>query len=250
MTDNEYEVSLLHSDHNQLIVLYQPIVAIIVRKYIGSGLFRRDDFDEVVQTINERLLSKIHIIRDQYNGSSLLKTYVSSIIRNICLKLHDENKRHAHQSLTDDSAVPDPASLHTRYVIEHERKQFRAVITLFEKHRPKLFLLLKVTYRLPVSGMEIREWFPNSPPRDAEELARLFEGEYRAMTDGDVYRALTPYLNRWEGKKTTHDALRKWIDSKIGEIIVVLNGDPPTKSHNQDSLKILIEDYFSPFLTS
>jgi RNA polymerase sigma factor (sigma-70 family) len=250
MTENDYEVSLLHSDHNRLIVLYQPIVIIIVRKYIGLGLFRRDDFDEIVQTVNERLLAKVNVIREQYNGSSLLKTYISSIIRNICLKMYDDTKRHAYLHLADDSAIVDPDSLHDRYAIEDEREAFRTVLTLFRKHRSKLFLLLKVMYRLPVSETEIREWFPQSHLKEAREIAGLFDGDYGPMTDGEIYRSLTPFLNRWEGKKTTHDALRKWIDSKLSEIITVLNGDPPTKSHSPESLKILIEDYFSPFLSS
>jgi len=249
MTDNEFEVSLLHADHNHLIVLYQPIVAIIVRKYIGSGLFHRDEFDEIVQTVNERLLSKMHTIRAQYNGTALLKTYVSSIIRNICLRVYEENKRHSHRHLPDESSIPDPHSLHDHYVIEHEREKFRTILTMYHKQRPKVCILLKATFRLPVSEHEVQRWFPMCTSGEAKEIGRQFSTDYQSMTDGDIYRFLTPFLNKWERKKTTHDALRKWIDSRISEIITVLNGDPPRASHSTESLKILIEDYFSPFLS-
>lgn len=41
------------------------------------------------------------------------------------------------------------------------------------------------------------------------------------------------------------DSLRRWSDRKINDIIQVLNGNPPKKSYTKESLKILIEYYFS-----
>ncbi|MDH3252367.1 MAG: hypothetical protein OEM41_06210 [Ignavibacteria bacterium] len=249
MTENEYEVALLHSDPRTLIVRYQEVIAIIVRKYIGSGLFSGDDHDEVIQSVNEALLYKADVIREQYNGTALLKTYISSIVRHICLKIHQEKKREAVLVRLDPGLPADPRSLDDRFVVDHEVEKFRLILRLHHTQFPKLCLLLKLTFRIPVSEDEMYRWFPRCDPVDVQLVVGSFGVEYGSKTDREIYRVMTPVLNRLEGKANTEDAVRKWIDYRIQEILDTLNGKPPTASHTRESLKILVEQFFSPFLT-
>jgi hypothetical protein len=249
MTENEHDVALLHSDPDALIVKYQTLVAIIVRKYIRSGLFSRDEHDEVIQEINESLLYKVDIIRDQYNGSALLKTYVSSIIRHMCLKIHQEKERQGMLVPLRSDMQADPRSLDDRYVVDHEVEKLRLILTLHHTQRPKLCLLLKLTFRIPVAEDELYGWFPRCDPLDVKNAIDMFGGEYGSVSDREIYHVMTPVLNRLEGKSNTEDALRKWTDYRIQEILEAMNGKPPTASHTRESLKILVEEFFSPFLT-
>ena len=68
------------------------------------------------------------------------------------------------------------------------------------------------------------------------------------MNEYEIYEAVTPIMNKYEGKSNSADALRKWTLSKIQEIIRILNGKPPRFNFDKETLQILIEDYFSPFL--
>ncbi len=249
MNENDHDIALMETDPRALIVKYQSVVAIIVRKYIRSGLFSRDEHDEVIQQINEGLLYKIDVIREQYNGSALLKTYVSSIIRHMCLKISQEKERQGvFVPLSSDMAAHQHTP-HDRFIVDHEIEKFRLILTLHHTQRPKLCLLLKVTFRLPVTEEELLGWFPRCDLHDVRDIISVFSGEYGSVTDKEIYRVLTPVLNRLEGKSNTEDALRKWTDYRIREIIDVMNGNPPTASHSRESLKILVEEFFSPFLT-
>ena len=55
-------------------------------------------------------------------------------------------------------------------------------------------------------------------------------------------------MNKNEKKSNSIDAVRKWTDSKISEIIQLLNGNPKKMNYNEDTLKTLVDDFFSPFL--
>jgi endonuclease III len=68
------------------------------------------------------------------------------------------------------------------------------------------------------------------------------------MSDLEIYRTITPIMNKIEEKSNSVDALRKWTDSKVREIIQVLNGNPKKADYSTETLKILVDDFFSPFL--
>jgi hypothetical protein len=75
-----------------------------------------------------------------------------------------------------------------------------------------------------------------------------FGSEFEGKDDVEIYRIITPIMNKNEEKSNSVDAVRKWTDSKIHEIIEVLNGEPKRANYTQDTLKILVDDFFSPFL--
>ena len=72
---NQQDVRLLREQPRELIIEYQDIIQIIVKKYIVSKMFHASDFEDIVQAVNEDLLSKAERIRDQYNGIALLKNW-------------------------------------------------------------------------------------------------------------------------------------------------------------------------------
>jgi hypothetical protein len=66
------------------------------------------------------------------------------------------------------------------------------------------------------------------------------------MTDKEIYGLLTPILNKSDGKESSDDAKRKWVDARIGEIVQLMNGKHGTNPYNKELLKILVERCFSP----
>ncbi len=248
MTDNEKDVEMLQSDPPGLILKYHETIRIIVRKYIASGLFKFSEFEDVVQEINGSLLAKIPAMQAQYNGRSLFRTYLSVIVRNICLKEHERLKRNAEVDIDTLGEIASHDRVEDKISIEQEVKRFRTIIGLYRKQRPKLLLSLKIRYRIPLTNENIAEWFPQLDHSARVELLDRFGGAYDGVGDHDIYRTLTPIINRLEGKTNSPDAFRKWTDSKIQEILQLLNGSPPQSSHTSDTLKILVDDFFSPFL--
>jgi len=248
MTENEKDIELLQSDPGALILKYQETVKIIVKKYILAGMFKPSDFDDIVQEVTSTLLVKMPAIQTQYNGKSLFRTYFSVIVRNICVKEHGKFKKEIPVEQKDTDALTDRGHGEENIFIEEETRRFRNILSLYYRQRPKLLLCLKLHYRIPITHEDVRLWYPECSSQDRDTLLGQFGINFDGMDDVEIFRTLTPVMNRNEGKLNSVDAIRKWTDSKIHEIIELLNGNPQRRNHNEETLKILVDDFFSPFL--
>ena len=248
MTQNEIDIDLLHRDPHTLLVAYQETIKIIVKKYIEGGMFRASEFEDIVQEINAGLLPKIPSMQAHYNGISLFRTYFSVIVRNMCLRMYRTRKREIEIVEEKEDDARGQNVIENMYLIEDLRRRFKEVLGLYGKQTGKLMLCLKIYYRIPLVSQEILNWFPHLSLNDRQTLLDRFGVGYEPMSDSEVYGILSPIMNREENKTNSVDALRKWTDSKIEEIIEVLNGEPKRSAHTKETLKILVDDYFSPFL--
>jgi DNA-directed RNA polymerase specialized sigma24 family protein len=248
MTDNDRDVELLRSNPHALLLKYQETIRIIVKKYIEAGMFKAPEFEDIVQEINASILAKIPAMQRQYNGRSLFKTYFSVIVRNICLKAHRRGQKDIDFLQEDLSAYFVENSHEKRSVIEHEVSRFRTVLSLYDRQRPKLLLCLKLYFRIPMTPEDIRLWYPECSGEDQAILMGHFGRKYDQLSDIDIYKIVTPIMNRNEKRSNSVDAIRKWTDSKVREIIDLLNKRPKRTNHSVETLKILVDDFFSPFL--
>jgi RNA polymerase sigma factor (sigma-70 family) len=248
MTENDKDIGLLRSDPHALILKYQETVKIIVKKYILAGVFRASDFEDIVQEVNMALLAKIPAMQLQYNGTSLFKTYFSVIVRNICMKEHAKTNREVKIEQKDITGFIDRAHVEEKIVLEKEIQRFRAILSLYYRQRPKLLLCLKLRYRIPLTPEDINLWNPKCSFSDREMLLENFGSNFDRKDDVEIYKIITPVMNKNEKKSNSIDAVRKWTDSKISEIIQLLNGNPKKMNYNEDTLKTLVDDFFSPFL--
>lgn len=248
MTENDKDIGLLRSDPHTLILKYQETVKIIVKKYILAGVFRASDFEDIVQEVNMALLAKIPAMQLQYNGTSLFKTYFSVIVRNICMKEHAKTNREVKIEQKDITGFIDRAHVEEKIVLEKEIQRFRAILSLYYRQRPKLLLCLKLHYRIPLTPEDINLWNPKCSFSDREMLLENFGSNFDRKDDVEIYKIITPVMNKNEKKSNSIDAVRKWTDSKISEIIQLLNGNPKKMNYNEDTLKTLVDDFFSPFL--
>lgn len=247
-TDNEADVRMLQSDPQGLLLRYQETVRIIVRKYIAAGLFKPSEFEDVFQEVNAGLFSRISLIQAQYNGMSLFRTYLSVIIRNICLKEHDRSKRRVEKEVDDLEQIPDAQHPEDRVAIEREIQKFRTIISTFGPKKSKLLLTLKLHFRLAVAAEDLDSWFPELAASHRAKLIGMFGHDYSRMEAQEIYRNVCSIINAVEGKGSSPDALRKWVDARLKELLGLLNGPTDEMAHTEDTLRILLEDYFSPFL--
>lgn len=248
MTENEKDIELLRSDPQALVLKYQEMLKIIVKKNINIGMFNASEFEDVVQEINIALLKKIPAMQVQYNGMALFKTYLSVIVRNICLKLHSKETRGSEVEIKEPGSIFDRDSIEERSMIEDEIERFETILNLYHRNRPKLLFCLKLYFRIPIARNDILLWYPRCGLSDQATLMKHFGKKFDDMGDVEVYTIVTPILNRNENKSNSVDALRKWTDSKVHEIIDVLNGTPKEANYTPDALKVLVDDFFSPFL--
>ncbi len=250
MTDNEIDIAMLKADPHALILKYQETIRIIVKKLILAGVFKASDFEDVVQEIISALLAKIPAMQSQYNGMSLFKTYFSVIVRNICMKEHEKNRREIAAEDSEPGELAERTRGDENLLLEEESQRFRTIVTLYFRQRAKLLLCLKLHFRIPLTREDVEDWYPECASEDRRLLLEFFGKNFDMMDDTEVFEALTPIMNRKESKSNTVDAVRKWTETKIREIIKLLNGNPQRRSHNEETLKILVDDFFSPFLVN
>jgi RNA polymerase sigma factor (sigma-70 family) len=248
--DNQKDLELLNSDLQALLLRHQGTVQIIVRRYVSSGMFEKEDFEDIVQSVNEQLIVKLPSIQSGFNGTTLFRTYFSAIVRNICLSLHKGNQRQPKMYRINESTQAGKDSTSDQYHIEQARRLFKVVLKQFDYKTdlPRLLFLLKLRHKIPIRKEDILGWYPLCPRRDLSTLLDVFGKDYGNLKEREIYLLVAPIINRAMKKENSPDSLRKWTLGKIAQIIELLNGDPPRAAFDEETIKILVEDFFSPFL--
>jgi hypothetical protein len=246
---NSIDLGLLQNDPKRLIIRYQTTIRIIVQCYVRSGMFHPSEVDDTIQQINSEILGKLTRIREQYNGSTLFRTYLSNIVRHACLSLHTKRQSEPMFLRLDSCAPPlESKQADRRLLIEHDIRVFRAILDQFHREKFKLMLCLKLIYRIPINRQDVLNWWPACPPNDLNALLRALDGKDEDMTDKQVFSILQPLVNKAETSSGSADSIRRWVDERITKILKLLNDSPPTSAHTRETLGILLDDYFTPFL--
>lgn len=248
MTENEKDVELLHTAPQQLIVKYQGLFRGIVVRYRTCGLLRGAEPDEILQVVNLEMLKKVESIRQHYDGRSFLRTYVAQAAVNACLKYARDQKKVEQVEMSDDITPVAPASVVAQLLIQETKEDFRTILRLFGRRLPKILLFLKICYRLPIAEHDVLSAYPRCRKQDLQPFMKQVRGEYTEATDAQLLEDLAPCFNGFERSSTTPDGYRRWMNERVLEICDLLNGDPPVSSFDRGTLRILVEDYFMPFL--
>lgn len=244
---NALDVYLLNHDPHKLLEHYQPTIEIIVKKYIARGLFRPQEKDDVVQTINEKLLSgKIAKIQNLYNHTCYLSTYFSKIVSNLCLEIKRRHKTVPY-ALSLDEVEPgyQDERADNALMIRDELNRFDRVLRMYYRSRPKLTLCLKLIFHIPLTETDIRDYYPDCPVEDQQLLTERFGHDRVQATEKEVYAAVTPLFNQCEQKRNSPDALRKWLNARIDEVITLLNAGGAGANYDKPALKLLVEQYYT-----
>jgi len=248
MNDNEEDVRLLHQHPDALLVKYQELFKMTVMEFIRSKLVRVDEYDEVIQTINLELLNNLPTIRRNYDGRARLRTYVTKLATNTCLKFARDRKVHVGlEAVKRNPHVSSDSASHAALLSE-AADLFHATLDLFGPRLPRILVLLKLYCKLNISMDDVSAAYPGASPRAAANLVKHFGTDYSGLKEKIILEKAAPSLNALEGTRLTAESYRRSINILVREICVLLNGNPPTSSFDYDDIKILVEDFFYPFL--
>jgi RNA polymerase sigma factor (sigma-70 family) len=238
------DVDLLYEDSGKLIEKYQDTVTYIVSQFVRSGFIKISNKDDFKQDVLEQLLLKIPKIKQSYNSNYQLSTYLSAIIRNICLEKIRKDR------ITFKNLVDNPNAIRIinntciyNLALTDEISRLENIFLLFNKQKDKLRLCLKAFFRIPVSVCDILNYIKDSPISNLDNYINYFNS-YDVLTNQDLFAILTEIINAKEKKNNSADAIRKWLNTKIEEIIFLMNGNPKRANYDKESFQILIENYF------
>jgi DNA-directed RNA polymerase specialized sigma24 family protein len=242
LTENERDITLLRADPGALVLKYQETIRIIVRRFIGTGMFSSREFEDVVQSVNAGLLSRISSMQRNYSGRSLLVTYISTIIRNICLRLRQAADPPMSTPGDLDPEEPDSTRVFSAIAISEASAALAEVLDLFHTETARLRILLKVHFKLPLTSDDILASFPGCRSRDVRRILALLGQDLWKRSERELYADAASFLNEREGRSTTPDAYRRWTSEKISEILSLLGSRLPEARLNKEDLRTLVEN--------
>ena len=237
----EREVELLHNDPGALVVLYQDMVGIVVWNAIQRGMFPPSEREELIAAVTAKLLELFPRLRRTYNGTSLLRTYVSAIVINLLNRMAREQKRTKRSLPPVESGAEDPALELAGHDIDVFVRRLDTILGLFAQLTSKLVVILKCYYRIALDTAEVMSWYPRCDAFSRDQILSLSRSSGKTVPHGELFAALALIVGEAEGRRVSADSLRKWTDHRIAEILRLLNGNPPRSAFDRKSLGELLE---------
>lgn len=241
------EVEWLNQNQEKLLAHYQFIIEATVARFIARGFIAPEEKEEWIQDINLQLWEKkLARIKEQYNGTVLLRTYFSKVVYNTCLEIIRQKQRQP-RILSDEvltAAHSDDLDAYQRLAIRDELRRFEGFLRGLTDRRYKSELCLKLFARLILMHADI-QWYEAPKTREAiAEIKAHFFQAYDHLSDKEVYQIIINLFNLIEERQTDADSLRKWVNNLVDKMIALLNGDPPAAAYDRDTIKALLRVYY------
>ncbi|MCK9324422.1 MAG: sigma-70 family RNA polymerase sigma factor [Bacteroidales bacterium] len=239
MKRNDLETKMLRENPSELLISFQPIIRIIVRKLCSQGFLSRVDTPDLVQEVNRKLIERMPRIQEQYDGRCQLRTYLSVVARNICL----EEFRKPHLVSEPRAEVyeqVDENPVWNQLIIKQEYQRLERAVTLFGREKGALWTTLRSFADLPVRPDDLTGFEQDPGEVERERLAGLVNQTINKMKK-DKLEALGVVFAQLRKKHQNAEALRKWSTNRISELISMMNGNPQSCSYTPETLFLLIE---------
>ena len=247
-TKNERELEWLHHQPERLIEHYQPVIGVIVNGFVKKGFFHSKDRMDLIQEINLQLLeTKIEKIKTHFNNSVQLRTYFSKVIYNACMEMarsYPQKQVSSPEIILEGTSDKTPTPIQ-QLAIKEEVVKFHGCLLALPKLRLKATLCLKAIAKIPFNQTDLQ--FLQSPKTEDEikKISQHLFNNYNHLQHREVFGFLAPLFNKVENKSVDGESLRKWTNSLLDRFIVIMNGNPPHSAYTRDTLKILLQFYFT-----
>jgi hypothetical protein len=229
------------------------IETIIWFQLIEKGYYYYDEKDELAQRIYLDLLEREQKILGSFKNEAKFSTYLNTVVMNICRDLRKkkvtENTRYADttregKDIIFNSISSTDYSQDQLLVFEEYLKKLKIILSTYPKTRKKIFISLKALYRLIILISELTTADLIAGKHKIIQESLLVLNDFSTdLTDQEIYRLITQIFNLIDDTIKSNDAIRKWIEDRIKEIILLLNGNPPEASFDKETFKFLFEYY-------
>ncbi len=234
---------------------------IIFKILIKPGYFKADEKEELMQQVQEILLTREKKILDSFQGRARFSTYLAVVVTNICREIRNrELREQSHRSRMIHlpsgtelaqwfGQVPETGILADEKLIIHDFLwKLHCILMTFQRDFQKLIFCLRVISRLRVNIEDLlMDEITDEEMREITlhcEALNLLDAE---AARSEIYQHLSEIFNILEGQNNSQDAIRKWMEYKMDQIVRLLNGDPPQSAFTRETLLLLFEYYIRNF---
>lgn len=247
--DDHYR--LLMDNPHKFVEANQSFIKGMVQYFHAKGFIREQEEDDLVQSINEKLLTdRIQKMQHQYNASVELHIYFSKVVYNLCRELLRRRQKEKNIRYDSDyverSISPNNDTL-TGLIIEEELRRLNNIFRLYFKERIKLMLILKILSRIPLSKTDIKRYCPGLTGKEVDQILNDFHDEYIRLNNKEIYERINLLHKRCHHKTSSADSIRKWVEPRITRILNLMNDRHRQRfsaQYTKETLIILLRKYF------
>lgn len=239
----ESPASLLASD------LMQQSIRKVVGRLVAKGYLKPGDVEDMIQELNEVfLLRKMEDVRRNYQPEfGAFIPYFERAIYNKSMDLVRKfsKKESSYNEISEyiGTAAGNDEQFDKEVFLQREFKRLEIYFQLFHDKRPRLKLLTQLYARIRLAESDFKEYYIKITRQLLKELLGVFGIPYVHMKDKEVYAVVKPLIELAESKNITVDALRKWVNDRIAELVKSLS--TPQYAYDKESLKNLMQLYYS-----
>lgn len=230
----------------------------IIHNFLRSkGVFYPDHEKDIAQQINELLLVREQNILSKYKNKAKFTTYLAVVVTHLCSEVWNADYRHSvrfipfsifRKSKTNSDPVSFlPESLSDpscHFVIRDVIRELEMILRTYPRDRKRIEFCFKALFHLPLTLEELSPApIPENLRPEIEKHLAALNNHQEKMTKSVVYQHLNTIFHLTRQTSTSDDAIRKWIDHHLMQIIDLLNGDPPKHAFNRKTFQYLYE-YF------
>ncbi len=248
--DNQKACLLLNTSPKELIAsdYFQKSISKVLNKLIRNGIVKRHEKEDFVQELNVSFIQKkiFEVQRNFKPSYGSLEPYLEMTIYRKALDIAKSERQKkllfSEQFQTIDFAGSESISTENTEFITNELKRLEIYFQLFHDKKPKLILLLKLFARICLENKDLKDYYLLVSEAMTIELLLVFGVPYYDKLDKEIYQEILPLIQLAEKKSITSDALRKWINDRIGEIIKALNSG--RFIYDKESIRNLMQFHF------
>ncbi len=239
------DITLLRNNKNEFVVRCQKTISIIVKQYIAKRMFSASNFEDIKQSVNVELIKRLPLIEKNYTGEVLLVTYLNVVIKNICLRIYQKEASVITPISLGEIWMLSDENADNNILFSNELERFAVALKLFRSERFKILVCIKVYFSITISSTELKQCFRGITKDDHDRVLDVFEEHYSSNDTSHNFNVLTIMLNKYDRSLflLTEESVRRFTNMMIQKLIVLMNGNPPSRTHTKDTLKVLLEHY-------
>jgi hypothetical protein len=251
---NQEDMYLLYNAPERLLDKYQYFIEFIVESYVKSGYIWPEEKKDVIQNINAKLWQDgITKMQEKYDRRTLVKTYLGVVLKGYCnneyRRLNTKAQALNQKSKPLRSWYKTSENMNFSLYIEQEKKFLEKLLLLFGKSAAKLKLCLKLYYYIPICSEDILNYHPEVAPALLHEALYKLHQDFVQKELKELFGVIVTIVNDKEKKDIAADSLRRWTKDKIDELIELINGQPPRRFYDEETLGTLLHYYFENIIS-
>lgn len=218
-----------------------PLACKVVDRYVYKRVIPEREREDAQMSVAEKFLLKYDQIKSTYSGKASVNTYCVAVMNRMCCEvIRKEVKNWNVLSDDETESTAHDISSADRTVILDEVNLLKSVLLMFDDEHVKLKLFMAYYYQLKLVMQDMADYDVDYIEHRLPALLAVKLG----IDKTQIFKNLSRAVWLAEHKEHKRDAIRMWLNKRMHQIIVRLNGDCKRAGYDKETLRLLYEFYY------